>query len=166
MNTVDDTMNTNENADWETPRYNRRSNTYTPPHARRADEPPPAPRRAKRSEEFPALVKGAVPKPPAQTLESRFNDLAREMQEERERQELAEAAEEAERVRRARLPAGMVLMPPPPQTGPYTRFRRCDGVIVQPAPMEFREEDWEPFSGSNSDDEEQNTELADHHDRH
>jgi hypothetical protein len=88
------------------------------------------------------------------------------MQEERERQELAEAAEEAERIRRARLPAGMVLMPPPPQTGPYTRFRRCDGLVVLPTPMEFREEDWEPLSGSNSDDEEQNTELADHHDRH
>jgi len=158
---------TDQNANaWETPRYNRRA--YVPPSAaRRADVPPPAPRRRTRDEEYPALVKGAAVKPLAVNLESKFNDLAREMEEERIRQELADAAEEAARIRRQRLPAGMVLMPPPPQTGPYTRFQRCDGLNIQPAPMEYREADWDPLSeGSSEDEQEQNTDLADKQDRH
>jgi hypothetical protein len=154
-----------DNNAWETPRYNRRA--YVPPGAaRREDVPPPAPRRRNRDEEFPQLVKGAK-KPVAVNLESKFNDLAREMEEERIRQELADAAEEAARVRRQRLPAGMVLMPPPPQTVMSTRFRRCDGLNVQPAPMEYREADWDPLSeGSSEDEHEQNTDLADKQDRH
>ncbi len=156
---------TDQNANaWETPRYNRRA--YVPPHARREDVPPPAPRRPTRGEEFPQLVKG-YKKDVTVNLESKFNDLAREMEEERIRQELADAAEEAARVKRQRLPAGMVLMPPPPQTVMGTRFRRCDGLNVQPAPMEYREADWDPLSeGSSEDEHEQNTDLADKQDRH
>lgn len=142
---------------------------YVPPQ-KRVPEPPPAPRRPTRAEEYPMLpgVK-KVKKPEPTRLENAFNELAREMQEERERQELADAAEEASRIRRSRLPAGMVLMPPPPQTGPYTRFRRCDGLVILPSPMEYRDEDWDPVGSSNpaSDDEhEQNTEIADLPDRH
>jgi hypothetical protein len=160
-------MNTDQNADnsWETPRYNRRA-YVPPPVARRAEPAPTTPRRPTRNEDYPALVKGAK-KPVAVNLESRFNDLAREMEEERIRQELADAAEEAARIKRQRLPAGMVLMPPPPQTIMSNRFRRCDGLDVQPAPMEYREADWDPLSeGSSEDEHEQNTDLADKQDRH
>jgi hypothetical protein len=157
-------MNTDQNANnWETPRYNRRA--YVPPAVARRDAPA-APRRATRDEDYPALVKGAK-KAVAVNLESKFNDLAREMEEERIRQELADAAEEEAARRRQRLPAGMVLMPPPPQTGPYTRFQRCDGLNIQPAPMEYQEADWDPLSeGDSDDDQEQNTDLADKQDRH
>ena len=140
---------------------------YVAPQARPAAAPP-APRRPTRDEEFPALAGNKRPRAQPVSLENRFNDLAREMQEERERQELADA-EEAARARRAsRLPAGFVLMPPPPQTGPYTRFQRCDGLEIVATPMEYRDEDWDPIrSNPASDDEhEQNTDLADHHDRH
>lgn len=140
---------------------------YVAPQARPAAAPP-APRRPTRDEEFPALAGNKRPRAQPVSLENRFNDLAREMQEERERQELADA-EEAARARRAsRLPAGFVLMPPPPQTGPYTRFQRCDGLEIVAAPMEYRDEDWDPI-GSNApsdDEQEQNTDLAEHHDRH
>jgi hypothetical protein len=139
---------------------------YVAPHARTV-EPPPAPRRPTRAEEYPTLPGMKKTKIQPVKLENTFNRLAQEMQEERERQELADAAEEAARIRRQRLPAGMVLMPPPPQTGPYTRFRRCDGLVIEPLPMEYRDEDWDPIGSHGSDDEhEQNTELAETQDRH
>lgn len=141
---------------------------YVAPHARPAAAPP-APRRLTRDEEFPALAGNKRARVQPVKLENKFNDLAKEMEEERIRQELADAAEEAARARRQRLPAGFVLMPPPPQTISGTRFRRCDGLEIAAAPMEYREEDWNPIGSSNpaSDDEhEQNTDLADHHDRH
>ena len=152
---------TDQNADnsWETPRYNRRP--YAPPHARREDVAPPAPRRPKRSEEYPALVKGA-PKHAAVNLESKFNDLAREMEEERIRREALEA-EAARQQRKA------VYLPFPwdMRSGESRRFKRCDGVVVQPAPMESREAEWDPLSeGSSEDEHEQNTDLADKQDRH
>lgn len=150
-----------QNADsWETPRYNRRA--YVAPHARREDPAPPAPRRPKRSEEFPALVKGATTKALAVNLESKFNDLAREMEEERIRQEALEA-ETARRQRKA------IYLPFPwdMRSGQSRRFQRCDGVVVQPAPMEYREADWDPLSEDSSENEhEQNTDLADKQDRH
>ncbi len=141
---------------------------YVPPQARPAAAPP-APRRLTRDEEFPALAGNKRPRVEPVKLENKFNDLAREMEEERIRQELADAEEAARARRVARVPAGFVLMPPPPQTGPYTRFQRCDGLEIVAAPMEYRDEDWNPIGSSNpaSDDEhEQNTDLADHHDRH
>ena len=151
---------TDQNADnWETPRYNRRA--YAPPHARREDVAPPAPRRPKRNEEYPALVKG-VHKSPAVNLESKFNDLARGMEEDRIRREALEA-EAARQQRKA------VYLPFPwdMRSGESRRFKRCDGVVVQPAPMEYREADWDPLSeGSSEDEHEQNTDLADKQDRH
>ena len=150
-----------QNADnsWETPRYNRRA--YVAPHARRENDAPPAPRRPKRSEEFPALVKGAH-KAPAVNLESKFNDLAREMEEDRIRREALEA-EAARQQRKA------IYLPFPwdMRSGESRRFKRCDGVTVQPAPMEYRDADWDPLSeGSSEDEHEQNTDLADKQDRH
>jgi hypothetical protein len=53
------------------------------------------------------------------------------------------------------------------RSGEPRRFRRCDGLDVQPAPMEYREADWDPLSeGSSEDEHEQNTDLADKQDRH
>jgi len=152
-------MNTDNNA-WETPRYNRRA--YVPPGAaRRADVPPPAPRRRNRDEEYPALVKG-VKKSVSVNLESRFNDLAREMEEERIRQEALEA--EAARQQRKAI---YIPFPWDMRSGEPRRFRRCDGLDVQPAPMEYRDADWDPASeGSSEDEHEQNTDLADKQDRH
>ena len=141
---------------------------YVAPHARPAAAPP-APRRLTRDEEFPALAGNKRPRVQPVKLENKFNDLAKEMEEERIRQELADAEEAARARRAARLPAGFVLMPPPPQTIPGTRFQRCDGLEIRAAPMEYRDEDWDPIrSSAPSDDEEheQNTDLADHHDRH
>jgi hypothetical protein len=147
-----------QNADsWETPRYNRRP--HAPPHDRRED--PPAPRRPKRSEEFPALVKGFKPSA-AVNLESKFNDLAREMEEERIRQEEADAAAARQQRKAVHLP-----FPWDMRSGPPRRFQRCDGVTVQAAPMEYREADWDPLSEDSSENEhEQNTDLADKQDRH
>lgn len=139
----------NANNSWETPRYNRRA------------APPPAPRRPTRDEEYPALVKG-TPKHLATNLESKFNTLAREMEEERIRQEAADA--EAARQRRK---AVYIPFPWDLRSGQPRRFQRCDGLVVQATPMEYREADWDPLSETSTEDErEQNTELADKHDRH
>ena len=153
-------MNTDQNANsWETPRYNRRA--YAPPAVAR-HEAPAAPRRATRNEDYPALVKGAPKKHPSVNLESRFNDLAREMEEERIRQEALEA--EAARQQRKAI---YIPFPWDMRSGEPRRFQRCDGLDVQPAPMEYRDADWDPASeGSSEDEHEQNTDLADKPDRH
>jgi hypothetical protein len=147
---------TSQNADssWETPRYNRRA--YDAPRREEA-----APRRRTRNEEYPALVKTTV-KTLATNLESKFNDLAREMEEERIRQEAADA--EAARQRRKAI---YIPFPWDMRSGKSRRFQRCDGLNVQPAPMEYRDADWDPLSENSSEDEhEQNTDLADRQDRH
>jgi hypothetical protein len=136
---------------------------YVAPHARPAAAPP-APRRPNRDEEFPALPGAKKTKVQPVKLESTFNRLAVEMQEERDRQELADA--EASRQRRR---AVYIPFPWDMRSGQSRRFQRCDGVVVIPTPMEYRDEDWDPVGSSNpsSDDErEQNTEIADGHDRH
>ena len=96
-------------------------------------------------------------------LENAFNQLAREMQEERERQELADAEAARQRRRTAHIP-----FPWDMRSGQSRRFRRCDGLVIHPAPMEYRDEDWDPInSNPGSDDEhEQNTEIADIPDHH
>ena len=137
---------------------------YRPPMARDAPAaPPPAPARKKREEEFPALVKGVRVTPKPTNLESKFTTLARDMEEERIRQELADA--EAARQRRK---AVYIPFPWDMRSGESRRFKRCDGVVVHPAPMEYRDEDWDPIRSAPASDEEgeQNTDLADHHDRH
>lgn len=137
---------------------------YRPPMARDAPAAPPAPaRKPKREEEFPALVKGVrvVPKPT--NLESKFNNLAREMEEERIRQEIADAEAARQRRKAAHIP-----FPWDMRSGESRRFRRCDGLVIEPTPMEYRDEDWDPIRSAPPSDEEgeQNTDLADHHDRH
>ena len=143
---------------------------YRPPMARDAPAAPPAPaRKPKREEEFPALVKGVrvVPKPT--NLENKFNNLAREMEEERIRQEMADA--EAARQRRKAANAPFPGDPFPwgyLRSGQSQRYRLPPEFQVAAIPMEYRDEDWDPIrSAPASDDEgEQNTDLADHHDRH
>jgi len=146
------------NNEWTTVTPTKR---YRPPYAREA---PPAPaRKPKREEEFPALVKGHRARSSATSLESRFNDLAREMQEERERQELADAEAARQRRRVAHIP-----FPWDMRSGQSRRFQRCDGLVILPTPMEYRDEDWDP-AGSNapSDEEhEQNTDIADTRNQH
>lgn len=133
---------------------------YAAPHKR----PPPAPRRPTRDEEFPELPGAKKVTLQPVNLENKFNQLAKEMQEERERQELADAEAARQRRRQSHIPFPWDL-----RSGQSRRFQRCDGLVIEATPMEYRDEDWDPIRSSNpsSDDEhEQNTDLADHHDRH